>query len=75
MLYIITTYLVVIRMNEDVVKPRREEGGKPGWLSIVQQQVESLRYGEVQIVVHDSRVTQIEKTERVRLDKSPEPKI
>jgi hypothetical protein len=28
-----------------------------------------LRYGVVQIVVHDSQVAQIEKTERVRLDK------
>jgi len=31
--------------------------------------VASLRYGVVQVVVHDSQVTQIEKTERVRLDK------
>jgi len=30
--------------------------------------VGSLRYGVVQIVVHDAHVTQIEKTERVRLD-------
>jgi hypothetical protein len=29
----------------------------------------SLHYGVVQIIVHDSQVTQIEKTERVRLDK------
>ena len=34
------------------------------------QQVKSLRYGVVEIVVHDSRVIQIEKTERVRLDKA-----
>jgi hypothetical protein len=42
---------------------------KPDWLELVRRQVESLNYGVVQIVVHDSRVTQIEKTERVRLDK------
>ena len=40
------------------------------WLEIVRRQVGSLRYGVVQIVVHDSHVTQIEKTERVRLDKA-----
>jgi hypothetical protein len=40
------------------------------WLEMVQRQVASLRYGVVQIVVHDSRVTQIEKTERVRLEKA-----
>ncbi|MGA2028758.1 MAG: YezD family protein [Verrucomicrobiota bacterium] len=45
------------------------DGEKSNWLEVVQQQVDSLRYGVVQIVVHDSHVTQIEKTERVRLDK------
>jgi hypothetical protein len=39
------------------------------WLDLVVQQVSSLRYGVVEIVVHDSRVIQIEKTERVRLEK------
>jgi hypothetical protein len=41
------------------------------WLNIVRQHVQSLQYGVVQIIVHDSRVTQIERTERVRLDKQP----
>jgi hypothetical protein len=44
----------------------------PEWLAIVRKQVASLRYGVVEIVVHDSQVTQIEKTERVRLEK-PQP--
>jgi hypothetical protein len=39
------------------------------WLEVVRRQVGSLRFGVVQIVVHDAQVTQIEKTERVRLDK------
>jgi hypothetical protein len=42
---------------------------KLDWREVVRQQVESLSYGVVQIVVHDSQGTQIEKTERVRLDK------
>lgn len=41
----------------------------PDWLELVRQQVISLRYGAVEIVVHDARVTQIQRTERVRLDK------
>ena len=41
----------------------------PEWLAIVARQVESLRFGVVQIVVHENRVVQIEKTEKVRLDK------
>jgi len=42
----------------------------PAWLEIVWRQVTSLRFGVVQIVVHDSEVAQIDKTERVRLPKS-----
>jgi hypothetical protein len=38
------------------------------WLELVKQRVESLEYGVVQIVVHDSRVTQIERTEKLRLE-------
>ena len=47
----------------------------PEWLSIVKDHVENLRYGVVQLVVHDGRVTQIERTEKVRLstDKPPRP--
>jgi hypothetical protein len=42
---------------------------KANWLEVVKQQVGSLSYGVVQILIHDSQVTQIERTERVRLDK------
>jgi len=42
-------------------------GTTPEWLRVVQQKVESLRYGVVQLVVHDGRVTQIERTEKTRL--------
>ena len=41
----------------------------PEWVGIVAKQVESLKFGVVQITVHESRVVQIEKTEKVRLDK------
>jgi hypothetical protein len=44
------------------------------WLELVIQHVGSLRYGVVEIVVHDSRVIQIEKTERVRLEKTSNEK-
>jgi hypothetical protein len=48
----------------------RSANDRPEWLEIVRRQVASLRYGVVQVVVHDSQVTQIEKTERVRLEKA-----
>jgi len=43
----------------------------PDWLSLVREKVETLRYGVVQIVIHDSKVTQIERTEKTRIT-SPE---
>lgn len=39
----------------------------PEWLRLVQNKVETLRYGVVQLVVHDGRVTQIERTEKTRI--------
>jgi hypothetical protein len=42
-------------------------------LQIVQRHVDSLAFGEVQIVVHDHRVVQIERTEKLRLDKTESP--
>lgn len=46
--------------------------GSEEWVEAVRRQVGSLRFGMVQVVVHDSRVVQIEKTERIRLDLPPE---
>jgi len=57
-------------MSTIEIKTAGKGEDKADWLEIVRRQVASLRYGVVQIVVHDSQVTQIEKTERVRLDKS-----
>ena len=41
----------------------------PDWLTIVRTQVESLKFGTVQITVQDSRVVQIERNEKTRLDR------
>ena len=41
------------------------------WVSKVQEAVQGLKYGTVQIVVHDGRVVQIERTERIRYDQPP----
>ena len=54
-----------------LTKQQTEDGG---WLNVVREQVTSLRYGIVQIVVHDSRVVQIERTEKVRLERATEKK-
>ena len=57
-------------MSTTKIESTVRSGPLPEWLELVRRQVESLRYGVVEIVVHDSRVIQIEKTERVRLDNS-----
>lgn len=39
----------------------------PDWIALVREKVEGLRFGVVQLTVHDGRVTQIERTEKTRL--------
>jgi hypothetical protein len=52
-------------MNDRI--PHPAPAPLPEWLRVVQHKVESLRYGVVQLVIHDGRVTQIERTEKTRL--------
>lgn len=40
------------------------------WGEVVQEHVRLLRYGRVEIVVHDSRVIEVGVTERLRFNKS-----
>ncbi len=42
------------------------DGSKADWLEVVRQNVASLRFGSVQITVHDGRVTQVESVEKTR---------
>jgi hypothetical protein len=47
----------------------------PDWIALVREKVERLRYGVVQLVVHDGRVTQIECTEKTRLPAASTPHL
>jgi hypothetical protein len=57
------------------VKTQPEKATSPqpeklsAWLVLVREQVGSLKFGTVQITVHDSRVVQVERVERLRFDK------
>lgn len=42
------------------------------WIRRITESVEGLQYGSVQIVVHDGRIVQIERTERRRFDEVAE---
>ena len=59
--------------NKSSSDPQRIDDDR--WLEVVRQHVSSLRFGVVQIVVHDSHVTQIERTERVRFDQPRSAKL
>lgn len=44
------------------------------WLEVVRKKAEELRFGSIQIIVHEGRVTQIESLEKTRFPaKSDEP--
>jgi len=43
------------------------------WMEIAARQVDTLRCGAVQITVHDSRVVQVERTEKQRLVQAQKP--
>ncbi|MES2738148.1 MAG: YezD family protein [Verrucomicrobiota bacterium] len=36
------------------------------WLHLVRQKAQGLRFGSIQIVVHEDRVTLVESTEKIR---------
>lgn len=50
------------------ITPERSnpEGPQTDWLEIVRTNVANLRFGSVQITVHDGRVTQVESIEKTR---------
>jgi hypothetical protein len=53
-------------MKTIAAAPTRNESAGP-WIQVITQHVQSLRFGIVQIIVHDSKVVQIERTEKIRL--------
>ncbi|HZZ20370.1 MAG TPA: YezD family protein [Opitutaceae bacterium] len=58
-------------MSADITAPHAHDDAEPEWLALVRSQVRSLRFGVVQLIVHDGRVTQIERTEKTRLESDP----
>lgn len=54
-------------MASTVTASRLTPDDPPDWIALVREKVESLRFGVVQLIVHDGRVTQIERTEKTRL--------
>jgi hypothetical protein len=59
-------------MNTESKTQGEPIGAEPEWIAILRSKVQGLRFGVVQLVVHDGRVTQIERTEKTRLPSGPE---
>ena len=51
-----------------MAKPR--EVMSPELLNQIAEAIQSIRFGSVQITIHNSRVVQIEKAEKVRFDRA-----
>ena len=58
-------------VEHEVVEPSSEPTSLAPWLAVVAEKVKTIRYGVVQIVVHDSKIMQIERTERTRFEVPP----
>ncbi|HAB16943.1 MAG TPA: YezD family protein [Verrucomicrobiota bacterium] len=71
-MYLIRHLLAVTAKTESLgVVVSDPSSALPSWLDAVREQVNSLRFGQVQIVVHESRVVQIERIEKIRLETKP----
>ena len=49
------------------------ETSQPVWIDVVEQRIKNLQYGSIQIVVHNSRVVEVDVIEKARLAERPNP--
>lgn len=59
-------------MNTNLTDSPATDSAPTEWLEIVRKNVGNLRFGSVQITVHDGRVTQVESIEKTRIVPSPQ---
>ena len=63
---ILPSQRAVLHTIDDLAEHVEESHPEAAWLSVVTAGVKRMRYGVIQIVVHESKVVQIERTERTR---------
>ena len=63
---------LTIPMKNTIPETSLPNGNGDAWLEVVRQKVGNLRFGSVQITVHDGRVTQVESIEKTRFVASRE---
>lgn len=59
-------------MQKTSSTPSDSSPSVPEWLEVVRQKVEHLKFGSVQVVVHEGRVTQVESLEKTRFNPARE---
>lgn len=52
-------------MSKSVLPPH-SESTEP-WVEIVRQKLATMRFGSIQLIVHEGRVTQVESLEKTRI--------
>ncbi len=55
-------------MNRIVSSSKTAAVDQPDWFAALQALLQSVRYGSVEITIHEGRVVRLERTERVRID-------
>jgi len=55
-------------MKTKTEREQSERLGEPRWLEVVRDSIREMRFGTVQVVVHEGRVTQVDATHRTRLN-------
>jgi hypothetical protein len=58
--------------NDNMNTPNTESNPLPDWLEILAAKAASLRFGSLQVTIHEGKVVQIECHERTRIDLSRE---
>lgn len=53
-------------MTKGINQNEKVQASEEDWLDVVKQKVAKLRFGSIQITVHDGRVTQVESVEKTR---------
>jgi len=53
-------------MNPISTEPLQTSDSQTDWLEVARQKVNNLRFGSIQITVHEGQVTQIESVEKTR---------
>jgi hypothetical protein len=61
----------MVEEDNNALDAAREELSGPKWLRVVREHVQSLRFGTVIVTIHEGRVVQVERTEKLRLDHEP----